>query len=53
MLGGVSRQRVHQLTSRPGFPAPEAVLAAGSIWRREDVVAWISATGRDEEDDAP
>lgn len=53
MLGGISRQRVHQLTSRPDFPAPVAVLAAGSIWNRQDVADWINATGRGAEDDTP
>lgn len=43
---GVSRQRVHQLAQRPGFPRPAAVLAAGSIWERADVEAWAQSTGR-------
>ena len=43
---GLSRQRVHQLTSKPDFPQPLAVLAAGVIWRREDVEEWGRRTGR-------
>ncbi|ACZ29565.1 phage transcriptional regulator, AlpA [Xylanimonas cellulosilytica DSM 15894] len=46
-LLGVSRQRVHQLTSRPDFPAPIAVLAMGKVWRTADVLAWAEATGRE------
>jgi predicted DNA-binding transcriptional regulator AlpA len=43
---GVSRQRVTQLTSRPDFPAPVAVLAMGKVWTRDDVQTW--ADERDE-----
>jgi prophage regulatory protein len=42
-LGGISRQRVYQLTSRADFPAPVADLAQGKIWRADDVEAWITA----------
>jgi predicted DNA-binding transcriptional regulator AlpA len=42
-LGGLSRQRVYQLTNRPDFPTPVADLAAGKIWLAEDVELWISA----------
>jgi predicted DNA-binding transcriptional regulator AlpA len=41
MLGGVSRQRVHQITSRRDFPQPVATLAQGKVWRRTDVQRWI------------
>ena len=41
-LGGISRQRVYQLTSRPDFPTPAATLQAGKVWHSEDVEAWIS-----------
>jgi predicted DNA-binding transcriptional regulator AlpA len=40
---GVSRQRVTQLTSRPDFPAPVAVLAMGKVWTRDAVEAWAEA----------
>jgi predicted DNA-binding transcriptional regulator AlpA len=40
---GVSRQRVHQLSRREDFPAPVAVLSAGSIWEREAVDVWLAA----------
>jgi predicted DNA-binding transcriptional regulator AlpA len=43
MLGGVSRQRVHQITSRKDFPKPAATLAQGKVWRRSDVQRWIEA----------
>ncbi len=41
MLGGVSRQRVYQITSRKDFPKPVATLAQGKVWRRADVERWI------------
>ena len=41
-LGGISRQRVYQITSRVDFPAPVADLAQGKVWRVDDVEAWIS-----------
>ena len=41
---GVSRQRVNELVrSDPDFPAPEAELAAGRIWAREDIERWMAA----------
>ncbi len=43
---GVTRQRVHQLVSRPDFPEPIAVLGVGMIWNREDVEQWARRTGR-------
>lgn len=42
----VSRQRVHQLVTRPDFPKPIAKLAAGMIWERLDVQRWARETGR-------
>jgi predicted DNA-binding transcriptional regulator AlpA len=42
-LGGISRQRVYQLTSRPDFPPPVADLAQGKVWQAGDVDAWIAA----------
>lgn len=38
---GISRQRVHQLTGRPDWPAPLAELSQGRVWRTDDVEAWI------------
>ena len=39
---GVSRQRVHQIAQmNPEFPKPVAELAAGRIWRRGEIEAWI------------
>jgi prophage regulatory protein len=40
-LGGISRQRVQQIVSRPGFPKPLAVLSMGKVWDAEDVEKWI------------
>jgi prophage regulatory protein len=42
-LGGVSRQRVYQLTRRADFPQPVAELAQGSVWLAEDVDRWIAS----------
>lgn len=42
-LGGISRQRVYQITSKRDFPAPVAELAMGNVWLAEDVEAWIAA----------
>jgi hypothetical protein len=43
MLGGVSKQRAYQITTRQGFPEPIARLAQGKIWLAEDVETWIKA----------
>lgn len=42
----LSRQRVTQVTAKPGFPAPIARLGVGKIWAYEDVRAWAEATRR-------
>lgn len=39
---GVSRQRVHQLASRPGFPEPVLRLKATPVWRQADVRAFAA-----------
>jgi predicted DNA-binding transcriptional regulator AlpA len=41
-LGGISRQRVYQLTSRHDFPQPVAELDQGRVWLAGDVEAWIA-----------
>jgi predicted DNA-binding transcriptional regulator AlpA len=46
MLGGLSRQRVQQLISRPDFPAPDVVLDMGKVWKRADIEAWARDHGR-------
>jgi predicted DNA-binding transcriptional regulator AlpA len=51
MLGGVSRQRVHQLAQRPDFPKPIATLSVGKIWNRTDIERWIAASGRNAPDE--
>ncbi|WP_203843240.1 helix-turn-helix transcriptional regulator [Winogradskya humida] len=40
-LGGVSRQRAYQITSRRDFPEPVADLAQGKVWRTVDVEKWL------------
>jgi FtsZ-interacting cell division protein YlmF len=41
---GVSRQRINELVrSDPDFPSPEAELAAGRIWIRQDIEKWMAA----------
>jgi prophage regulatory protein len=45
-LLGVSRQYADRLARQDGFPAPEAVITAGRIWKREDIEAWARQTGR-------
>lgn len=47
MFGGISRQRVHQITSSPDFPEPEVTLAMGKVWRTKDVRLWAAAHGRE------
>lgn len=49
MLGGVSRERVHQLTRLPDFPKPVAILRMGKIWYRADVSKWMATAGRTDE----
>jgi predicted DNA-binding transcriptional regulator AlpA len=41
-LGGISRQRVYQLTCRRDFPTPVAELGQGKIWLADDIEAWIA-----------
>jgi prophage regulatory protein len=49
-LGGVSRQRAYQITSRTDFPKPAADLAQGKVWLTEDVETWMKAHRRDAAD---
>jgi prophage regulatory protein len=51
-LGGVSRQRAYQITSREDFPKPLADLAQGKVWARDDVEAWMKVHRRDSADSA-
>jgi prophage regulatory protein len=46
LLGGITRQRVYQLTSRSDFPAPVADLSQGKVWRTTDVEQWVAARRR-------
>ena len=46
-LLGISRQRVDAIVkTHADFPRPEVELAAGRIWKREDVERWARKTGR-------
>jgi predicted DNA-binding transcriptional regulator AlpA len=46
-LLGISRQRVNAIVkTHEDFPRPEVELAAGRIWKREDVERWARKTGR-------
>jgi len=40
-LGGISRQRVYEITHYSHFPAPVADLVFGKVWLADDVEAWI------------
>ncbi len=42
MLGGLSRQRVTQLTKHAEFPAPALRLRMGSLWWAEDIRKWAA-----------
>ncbi len=52
-LGGVSRQRVYQLTQRADWPAPYDELVQGRVWRRGDIEAWIKQHRPDLYDETP
>ena len=41
-LFGVSRQRVHELRRKRGFPAPAADLASGPVWRVSTLQLFLS-----------
>jgi hypothetical protein len=46
---GITRQRVNAIVqTHDDFPEPVAVLSAGRIWMRSDVLAWAKRTGRAE-----
>jgi prophage regulatory protein len=40
LFGGISRQRLYQLVSRPDFPRPLGELAQGKVWLADHVDAW-------------
>ena len=39
-LWGVTRQRVLQITRRPGFPTPVAKLIGMTVWDADEVDEW-------------
>jgi prophage regulatory protein len=49
-LGGVSRQRAYQITSRADFPKEIADLAQGKVWSTEDVEGWMKIHRSDDAD---
>lgn len=55
-LGGLSPQRIYQITQQPNFPKPVARLIMGSVWHRDDVERYIREhrpQDTDEVDDSP
>ncbi|MFC4071813.1 DNA-binding protein [Actinoplanes subglobosus] len=42
MFGGISRQRVYQITNHADFPPPVADLAQGKVWLASQANAWRS-----------
>ena len=40
-LGGISRERVYQITQRRNFPEPYQKLTMGLVWLEVDVEEWI------------
>lgn len=45
-LLGVSRQRAAQLAEHENFPEPFGAMGRGKVWRRADVMAWATQSGR-------
>ena len=45
---GYSRQTVSSWQQRKQFPEPDGVVCGGQvrIWKRESVISWANATGR-------
>ncbi|GIE76417.1 hypothetical protein Aph02nite_23670 [Actinoplanes philippinensis] len=46
LFGGISRQRVYQITHRSDFPRPIADLAQGKVWLASEAKAWRTGRGR-------
>jgi predicted DNA-binding transcriptional regulator AlpA len=42
---GISRQAVHKLAKKPGFPEP-TMAGLARAWLRSDIDAWLRKTGR-------
>jgi len=43
---GVTRQRLHQLRSNPGFPPPLITLHATPVWHRPRIDRWLASWSR-------
>ena len=52
-LGGISRQRVYQLTQRSDWPKPYDELIHDKVWRQDDIEAWILRHRPDPDDMTP
>jgi prophage regulatory protein len=46
VLGGLSRQRVNQLSTKADFPAPVVELRMGKVWDLADIQQWAEQRGR-------
>lgn len=44
---GVSRQRVHQLAAKAGFPPPVVEHWYGRAWKTKEIKEWAKARGRE------
>ena len=42
LLGGISRQRVYQITSKSSFPKPVVELGQGKVWDGWHVRKWVT-----------
>lgn len=47
-LGGLTKQQMHVLSRKPGFPEPLARLANGPVWDAADIHAWKERRDRAE-----
>lgn len=48
VLGGLTKQQMHALGRKPGFPAPMARLSNGPVWDAADILAWKAQRDRAE-----
>jgi prophage regulatory protein len=44
-FGGIGRQRLLLITSRPDFPRPLAHLTQGKVWLADQIDEWLAAHG--------
>jgi predicted DNA-binding transcriptional regulator AlpA len=48
-IAGVSPQRANQLAAKPDFPKPLDRIAAGPVWDRAEVRAWVKKRAKGKE----